>query len=239
VSNTAAAQARLIGAIFLEWGLVLEHELAEALQRQETTGGRLGEILVAYHGISRMALASALAEQWSQESPLGGTPVRALEAGDGPAARRRAELRRPIGEVLVELGIVGAAELEKALDVQRLSGERLGEILVRQGSLSRLDLAGALSEHWASVTDAEATTGAGGAAADRPTKGAAGTGVLAAALDALRRDLGALTARIEAVEHRDTAASLARRLDALEELVRDLGVSGDVEAALTQTSAPR
>lgn len=149
VDSTAAAQARLIGAIFLEWGLVLEDELAEALQKQELTGGRLGEILVAYHGVSRVALASALAEQWDEaESPTlpGRTPVPRPTATFGPET-----LRRPLGEVLVDLGIITAAQLDDALDVQQTTRERLGEILIRQGTLSRLDLAGALSEHWATT----------------------------------------------------------------------------------------
>jgi hypothetical protein len=55
---------------------------------------------------------------------------------------------RRIGEIFVELGFVTPAELDAALELQLQTGERLGEILVAQGKLSRLDLASALSEHW-------------------------------------------------------------------------------------------
>ena len=57
-------------------------------------------------------------------------------------------LRRPIGEIFVELGFITADQLEAALVVQRRTGARIGEILVEQGSLTRLDLASALAEHW-------------------------------------------------------------------------------------------
>jgi len=56
--------------------------------------------------------------------------------------------RRPIGEIFVALGFIDSDQLEAALEAQREHGGRIGEILVAQGSLTRLDLASALSEHW-------------------------------------------------------------------------------------------
>ena len=65
-----------------------------------------------------------------------------------PSPPQEVERRRPIGEIFVELGFITSDQLEAALDVQRQTGGRIGEILVEQGSLTRLDLASALAEHW-------------------------------------------------------------------------------------------
>ena len=64
--DTSAVSARLIGAMFVEKGLITEEQLQSALEEQRTGGGRLGEILVERFGISRLDLASALAEQWAE-----------------------------------------------------------------------------------------------------------------------------------------------------------------------------
>ena len=58
----------------------------------------------------------------------------------------------PVGDALLELGLVSRDQIDSAHAVQRETGERLGEILVGQGVISRLELADALSEHWSSLT---------------------------------------------------------------------------------------
>ena len=55
-------------------------------------------------------------------------------------------------DALLELGLVSRDQIDSAHEVQRETGERLGEILVSQGVISRLELADALSEHWSSLT---------------------------------------------------------------------------------------
>jgi hypothetical protein len=65
---------------------------------------------------------------------------------------------RPLGQLLVQRGLLTAGELEAALDEQERTGDRLGEILLRQGLLSRLALASSLHEQ--SLTD-EPETGFG------------------------------------------------------------------------------
>jgi hypothetical protein len=64
------------------------------------------------------------------------------------ASARAASSRRPIGEFLVERGLVTPQELEDALAQQRVSGKRLGEILVERGSITRMALASVLGEQW-------------------------------------------------------------------------------------------
>ena len=156
---STAVSSRLIGAFFVEKGLVTQEQLEHALHKQEQSGERLGEIIVAEFGVSRLELASVLAEQWAEfERDTKARDAQAAPEGQSRpavpepvAAPVEPQLRRPIGEIFLERGFVNAADLEKALDVQRQTGARLGEVLVEQGSLSRLDLASALAEQWSTL----------------------------------------------------------------------------------------
>jgi len=53
---------------------------------------------------------------------------------------------RPLGQLLVQRGLLRADELEAALDEQERTGGLLGEILMRHGLLSKLALASSLHE---------------------------------------------------------------------------------------------
>ena len=53
--------------------------------------------------------------------------------------------RRRIGEILVELGIVDEQQIADALDKQRASGSRLGDVLLQEGYVKPLDLVRALA----------------------------------------------------------------------------------------------
>ena len=55
----------------------------------------------------------------------------------------------PIGQLFMEKYSLTPAEIQEALDQQAVTGEPIGEILVKSGRISRLDLAGALSTQWA------------------------------------------------------------------------------------------
>ena len=144
----SVTKSHLIGAVLIEKGLITRDQLDLALALQAKSGERLGEIVVAEFDVSRLELAGVLAEQWSglesmpndlsRQSP----PVDAYE----PLTPDEVQIRRPIGEIFVELGFVTNDQLEAALASQGQSGARIGEILVEQGSLTRLDLASALFE---------------------------------------------------------------------------------------------
>ena len=144
-------QSRLIGALFVERGLVSESQIRVALELQRETGQQLGQILVERYGVSRKELASVVAEQWAK---LGGSA--------GP--EDNASWRR-LGEIFVERGFVSQEELEQALERQRQTGERLGEALVAQGVISKFELAGALAEQMATLGEEEK---AAAAAAEQP-----------------------------------------------------------------------
>ena len=62
--------SRLIGALFVDRGLVSESQIRIALEIQNETGQQLGQVLVERFGVSRKELASVVAEQWAK---LGGS----------------------------------------------------------------------------------------------------------------------------------------------------------------------
>jgi len=62
-----------------------------------------------------------------------------------PAAKRR------LGDIIVERGLVTAEQLEEALRVQRTTGGKLGEVLVELGFITRVALAGVITEQWDSL----------------------------------------------------------------------------------------
>jgi hypothetical protein len=131
--------SRLIGALFVERGLVSESQIRVALEIQRETGQQLGQVLVERFGVSRKELASVVADQWAK---LGGS--------SGP--EDSASWRR-LGDIFVERGFVTPEELDEALARQRQTGERLGEALVAQGVISKFELAGALAEQMAVLGD--------------------------------------------------------------------------------------
>lgn len=121
--------------------LLTEDELEQALAEQARSGRLLGQILVNNGYLSAFSLARVLSEQHG---------VR-LQAREEEQIAPRAELEvmrewRPLGRVLVELGLVTESQLERALAVQREDHGRLGEILVSRGLLSGSELAQALAE---------------------------------------------------------------------------------------------
>ena len=137
-----AVSNRLIGALFVERGLVSQSQLAVALELQQESGQQLGQILVERFGVERADLAKVVAEHWAR---LGES-----EADQGARAN---ESWRQLGDILVSRGFVTHEQLTQALERQRMTGERLGEALVGQGSLSKFELAGSLAEQ-ASLVEA-------------------------------------------------------------------------------------
>lgn len=145
--------ARLIGTVFVERNLLSESQIRVALEIQRETGQQLGQILVERFGVSRQELASVVAEQWAEIGRSG--------SDFDPATN---ESWRRLGDIFVERGFVTPEQLEQALVRQRETGERVGEALVAQGSISKFELAGALAEQ-ASALDL--ATAAEQAAAER------------------------------------------------------------------------
>jgi chromosome segregation ATPase len=55
---------------------------------------------------------------------------------------------RRIGDVLLAKGLVDEEQLARALEHQRRTGRRVGEILVEDGAITWFDLSMALAEQW-------------------------------------------------------------------------------------------
>ena len=55
--------------------------------------------------------------------------------------------RKRLGDILQEKGLINESQLEDALTMQRQSGEKLGDALIKLGFVSPEDIAGSLSEH--------------------------------------------------------------------------------------------
>ena len=56
--------------------------------------------------------------------------------------------KRRLGDIVVERNMVTPHQLEHALSEQQAHGGKLGETLVELGYLTRVELAGAISEQW-------------------------------------------------------------------------------------------
>ena len=130
-----AVSNRLIGALFVERGLVSQSQLVVALELQQETGQQLGQILVERFGVERSELAKVVAEHWAR-----------MGEAKEDVSTRASESWRQLGEILVSRGFVSREQLVQALERQRLTGERLGEALVGQGVISKFELAGSLAE---------------------------------------------------------------------------------------------
>jgi hypothetical protein len=105
--------------------------------------------------------------------------------------------RRRLGDIFVERGLIEQAQLDEALAVQRESGGKLGEILVDLGFITRVALAGVITEQW----DDLRVTARGRKTAETAARLSATTGTSVVEV-ALRERLEALTAELAARDQR-------------------------------------
>jgi hypothetical protein len=105
--------------------------------------------------------------------------------------------KRRLGDIIVERRLVTAEQLDEALKVQRETGGKLGEVLVELGFITRVALAGVISEQW----DGLRVTARGRKTAETSARTAAlaGSSVVETAL---RERLEALTVELAARDQR-------------------------------------
>jgi hypothetical protein len=94
------AARRRLGDIFIERGLISDHQLQEALAQQRETGAKLGEILVQLGFVTRMCLAGVISEQWDE-----------LRVSQGGRKSAETETRRSASP-----GLPAESELREQLD---------------------------------------------------------------------------------------------------------------------------
>jgi hypothetical protein len=109
----------------------------------------------------------------------------------GSAAKRR------LGDIFVERGIISEEQLHEALEQQRESGGKLGEVLVELGFITRVGLAGVISEQW----DELRVSQSGRKTAETEARRAASKGSSVVEV-ALRERLEALTAELAGRDRR-------------------------------------
>jgi hypothetical protein len=131
---------RPLGSLLVDKGFLTVPELDEALAEQRRTRRLLGQILVARSFLSSFSLSQTLAEQH-------GVDVRARGAAPASKTAERRTAWRPLGSVLVDMGLLSADGINRALEAQRRRpAARLGEILIERRWLSGLQLLRALAE---------------------------------------------------------------------------------------------
>jgi hypothetical protein len=59
--------------------------------------------------------------------------------------------KKRLGDIVVERKLITPQQLEEALAIQRANGGKIGEILVDLGFITRVALAGVISEQWDSL----------------------------------------------------------------------------------------
>jgi hypothetical protein len=144
---------RLIGQVLVDGGVVSPGDLARALKEQNRTNERLGKVLVDGGFVSPGDLARALEEQNRTNEMLGEVLVRMKVVDPAEiaavvsiqsdlasledAVRSAAGVRQYLGELLLKARKVTPEQLKDALSEQRRTGEKLGEILVRRGALTK------------------------------------------------------------------------------------------------------
>jgi hypothetical protein len=112
--------------------------------------------------------------------------------------------KRRLGDIVVERNMVTPHQLEQALEEQRVHGGKLGETLVELGFLTRVELAGAISEQWDDLrkrrggesTQPRPSAVAASAASPTPSEPSATEVALRERLEALTVELAARDQRI-------------------------------------------
>jgi hypothetical protein len=105
--------------------------------------------------------------------------------------------KRRLGDIVVERGLVTADQLNQALELQQESGAKLGEVLVQLGFITRVGLAGVITEQWDDLR--VTTSGRKNAETDARTAALACSSVVETAL---RERLEALTVELAARDER-------------------------------------
>jgi hypothetical protein len=109
--------------------------------------------------------------------------------------------KRRLGDIVLERNMVTPHQLQQALDEQRTHGGKLGETLVELGFITRVELAGVISEQWDDLRrcrGGETASPQPSSAASSPPAPAAPSAIEAA----LRERLEALTVELAARDQR-------------------------------------
>ncbi|MBJ6749835.1 Ig-like domain-containing protein, partial [Geomonas anaerohicana] len=122
---------RALGQILVDGKFVSKRALNQALKEQKTTHELLGGVLVRMGVLNPEDVAAPL---FIQPHLTRMEDAVKLAAGD----------RKLLGALLVQSGKIKASQLDEAIEEQKRTGERLGEVFLRLGMLTELQLRGLL-----------------------------------------------------------------------------------------------
>jgi hypothetical protein len=127
----------MLGQILLQRGQILEEHIQQALKVQRATSMRIGDVFVKIGACTHAQVQDALNHQASIRrvrdnlgEPLGQKVEKADVRGTGLKLVGEAML----GEILIERNVITRRQLERALEVQKQTGCRIGEALVKLGA---------------------------------------------------------------------------------------------------------
>jgi hypothetical protein len=125
--NSGKLTRRPLGQILVDGEFISPHDLEHALEKQMYTNELLGEILVNMGVLDPVDLKAALSVSRELVSPE-------------EAVKLAAGIRKFLGELLIQARRITSQQLELALIEQQQTGEKLGEVLVRLGFVTRSEL---------------------------------------------------------------------------------------------------
>jgi len=132
---------RGLGQALVQAGLITETQLEEALRLQREAGGELAQVLLQLGFVTKEALEQHMNTGRATDAAAAGSadaeqvqPAAVQEAA--VAAPPAAPGRKLFGQILIESGRIDEAQLQEALQLQRIDGIRIGEALVRLGYIS-------------------------------------------------------------------------------------------------------
>jgi hypothetical protein len=128
VVETTLMTKRLLGEVLVDGEFISPSDLDRALDEQKRTNERLGEVLKRLGVLSDMELKAVLASQ--------------AELTD---ADEVAGVRQRLGDLLLKSKRITSRQLNRALDEQKRTNERLGEVLVRFNLISPYELEAVLA----------------------------------------------------------------------------------------------
>ena len=121
--STEEKTRRPIGQILIDGGFIAQEDLELALEVQKHSNELLGQVLVNMGVLDKADLEAALSIQDH------------LSTIDD-AVRSAAGIRKMLGSLLLMTGRLTSAQLDFALEEQKVTGEKLGSILVKMGLLT-------------------------------------------------------------------------------------------------------
>ncbi len=118
---------RLLGQVLVDGQFISSHDLEAAVNQQRQTNEQLGEILVRLGALDPIDLKAVLSIQGDLTSYK-------------DAAKSAAGIRQLLGELFLRAKRITPQQLDLALEEQRQTGEKLGEILIKKGFIAEKEL---------------------------------------------------------------------------------------------------